>query len=174
MIRTRIDPVAIMPVAQQTVWRLDPEQPVSHPQIVERLLQSVTLDRRFETGLVAGFATSALLLATLGLFSIASLSVARRTREFGVRLALGARAIDLLGLEMRRTLGMVIAGLGCGVIASLALAKAVTALLYGVTPWSLTAYGAAIVALMVPAFVAAWLPARRTTKVDPMVALRYE
>ena len=174
MIRTRIDPAAILPLAQQTVWRLDPEQPVSHPQIMERLLQSVTLDRRFGTGLVASFAGAALFLATVGLFSIASLSIARRTREFGVRLALGARATDLLGLEMRRTLGMVVAGLSCGVVASLALAKAVSAFLYGLTPWSLTAYGAAIVALMAPALLAAWIPARRAAKVDPMVALRYE
>jgi putative ABC transport system permease protein len=174
MIRTHIDPAAVLPLAQQTVWRLDPEQPVSHPQIMERLLESVTLDRWFGTGLVASFAGAALFLATVGLFSIASLSIARRTRELGVRLALGARSIDLLGLEMRRTLAMVVAGLACGIVASLALAKAVAGFLYGVTPWSLTVYAAAIVALMVPAFVAAWLPARRAAKVDPMVALRYE
>jgi putative ABC transport system permease protein len=174
MVRTRVDPAAILPVAQQTVWRLDPEQPVSHPQIMERLLQSVTLDRRFETGLVAGFAAAALFLATLGLFSIASLSIARRTREFAVRLALGARGIDLLRLELGRTLAKVVAGLACGVAASLALARTVAVFLYGVTAWSPKVYGAAIVVLMVPAFVAAWLPARRATKVDPMVALRYE
>jgi putative ABC transport system permease protein len=174
MIRTRIDPAAILPLAQQTVWRLDPEQPVSHPQFMERLLQSVTLDRRFETGLVAGFAAAALFLATLGLFSIASLSIARRTREFGVRLALGARGIDLLRLELGRTLAMVVAGLVCGVGASLSLARTVAAFLYGLAAWSPRVYGAAIVVLMVPAFVAAWLPARRATKVDPMVALRYE
>jgi len=174
MIRTRIDPAAILPLVQQTVWRLDSQQPVSHPQIMERLLESVTLDRRFGTGLVAGFAAAALFLATVGLFSIASLSIARRTREFGVRLALGAGAIDLLRLELGRTLAMVVAGLACGVAASLALGKAVAAFLYGVTPWSLAVYGAAIVALMVPAFVAAWFPARRAAKVDPLVALRYE
>jgi len=174
MIRTRIDPAAILPAAQQTVWRLDPEAPVSHPQIMERLLQSVTLDRRFETGLVAGFAGAALFLATLGLFSVASLSITRRTREFGVRVALGAKPIDLLRLELARTLAMVVAGLACGVAASLALAKVVAGFLYGVTPWSPAVYGAAMVALIVPAFVAAWLPARRATKVDPMVALRYE
>jgi putative ABC transport system permease protein len=173
-IRTRIDPAAILPPAQQVVWRLDPEQPVSHPQIMQRLLQSVTLDRRFETGLVAGFATAALFLATLGLFSIASLSVARRTREFGVRLALGATAIDLLRLELGRTLMMVVAGLAGGVAASLALERTVAGILYGVTPWSPKVYGVAIIVLMVPAFVAAWLPARRAARVDPMVALRYE
>jgi putative ABC transport system permease protein len=174
MIRTRIDPAAILPAAQQTVWRLDPEAPVSHPQTMERLLESVTLDRRFETGLVAGFAAAALLLAIVGLFSIASLSIARRTREFGVRMALGAQATDLLGLELGRTLTIVVAGLACGLAASLALAKAVAGFLYGVTPWSPAVYVAAVVALIVPAFVAAWIPARRATKVDPMVALRYE
>jgi putative ABC transport system permease protein len=174
MIRTRIDPAAILPVAEQTVWRLDPEAPVSHPHTMERLLQSVTLDRRFETGLVAGFASAALFLATLGLFSIASLSIARRTREFGVRLALGAEAADLSRLEMGRTMAMVAVGLAFGAATSLALAKAVAGFLYGVTPWSPAVYGAAIVTLMVPAFVAAWVPVRRAAKVDPMVALRYE
>jgi putative ABC transport system permease protein len=174
MIRTRIDPAAILPVAEQVVWRLDPEQPVSHPQIMERLLESITLDRRFEAGLVAGFAGAALFLATVGLFSIASLSMARRTREFGIRLALGARGTDLLRLEMVRTLAIAFLGLACGIAASLALGRAVAGFLYGVTAWSPAVYGMSIVVLMVPAFVAAWLPARRATKVDPMVALRYE
>jgi putative ABC transport system permease protein len=174
MIRTRIDPAAILPVAQQMVWRLDPEQPVSHPQIMERLLESTTLDRRFETALVAGFAAAALCLATLGLFSIASLSMARRTREFGIRLALGATGTDLLRLELLRTLAIVFSGLACGIAASLALATTVAGFLYGVTAWSPQVYGAAIVVLMAPAVVAAWLPARRASKVDPMVALRYE
>jgi len=174
MIRTRVDPAAILPLAQQTVWRLDPEAPVGHPQLMERLLESATLDRRFETGLVAGFAGTALFLATLGLFSIASLSAARRTREFGIRLALGARGADLLRLELLRTLVIAFEGLACGVAASLALARIVTGFLYGVTAWSPGVYGAAIGVLIVPALVAAWLPARRAAKVDPMVALRYE
>ena len=141
---------------------------------MERLLQSVTLDRRFETGLVAGFAAAALFLATLGLFSIASLSMARRTREFGIRLALGARGADLLKLELLRTLAIAFLGLACGIAASLALARTVAGFLYGVTPWSPAVYSAAVLALIVPTFVAAWIPARRASKVDPMVALRYE
>ena len=79
------------------VWQLDPEAPLSHPQVMDRLLQSTTLNRRFETGLVSGSAAAALLLANLGLFSVASLSVARRTKEFGVRLALGEPAATLWG-----------------------------------------------------------------------------
>jgi putative ABC transport system permease protein len=174
MIRTRIDPFAILPAVQQTVWRLDPEAAVNHPQTMERLLQSVTLDRRFEAGLVGGFAATALFLAAMGLFSIGSLSVARRTREFGIRMTLGAKAVDLLRLELLRALGLVVAGLAVGVAASLALGKVVAGLLYGVAPWSPAVYIAAVAALVVPAFVAAWIPARRASKVDPMVALRYE
>jgi predicted permease len=174
MIRTRIDPAAVLPVAQQTVWHLDPEEAVSHPQIMERLLQATTLDRRFAAGLVAGFAAAALFLATIGLFSIASLSMAQRTREFGIRLALGAQRTDLLRLELLRTLAIASSGLACGIAASLALAKTVERFLYGVTAWNPQVYGGAILVLMVSAFVAAWLPARRATKVDPMVALRYE
>jgi ABC-type antimicrobial peptide transport system permease subunit len=141
---------------------------------MERLLQSVTLDRRFETALVSGFAATALFLAALGLFSIASLSTERRTKEFGVRRALGATGGDLLARELRRTLAIVVAGLILGAAASLGLSRTVAGLLYGVVPWSATVYTAAIVVLIVPAFVAAWIPARRASKVDPMVALRYE
>jgi len=174
MIRTRVDPAAVLPLAQQVVWKLDPEQPVTHPQVMEQLLESVTLDRRFQTGLVAGFAGAALLLASVGLFGIASLSVVRRTREFGIRLALGAKGSDLLWLELSRTMMIAGAGVACGLAASLALARTVAGFLYGVTAWSPAVYGAAIVALIVPALVAAWIPARRATKIDPTAALRYE
>jgi putative ABC transport system permease protein len=174
MIRTRIAPTAVLPIAEETIRRLDPELPVSHPQTMERLLESTTLDRRFETGLIAGFAAAALFLATMGLFSIAALSLAQRTREFGIRLALGAMGADLLRLELFRTLVVACVGLACGVAASLTLARTVGGFLYGVAAWSPEVYGAAIVVLIVPAVVAAWLPARRAAKVDPLVALRYE
>jgi len=174
IIRTRIDPNAILPAVQRAVWRLDPEQAVSHPQTMDRLLAASTLQRRFETGLITGFAAAALLLAAIGLFGVASLSAARRTREFGVRLALGARGTDLLRLEMRRTLLIVAAGLACGLAMSLALARAVAGLLYGVRPWSPAIYGAAIAAMLIPAFAAAWIPARRAARVDAASALRCE
>ena len=147
---------------------------VGHPVSMERLLESSRLDRRFETGLVSGLAATALFLATLALFGIASLSATRRVREFGIRLALGARGSDLLRLELRRTLAIAIAGLACGLAASLALARTVARLLYGVTAWNREVYGVAIVVLVVPVFVAAWLPARRAARVDPATTLRYE
>jgi putative ABC transport system permease protein len=174
IVRTRIDPAALLPAVRQTVWGLDPEQAVSHPQMMERLMSEATLDRRAGTALVAGFAGTALLLATIGLFSIASLSAVRRTREFGVRLAVGAKGSDLLKLELGRTLTMVATGLACGVAACLALAWLLAGFLYGVRAWSPTVFGVSILALIVPTFIAGWLPARRAAKVDPMVALRYE
>jgi putative ABC transport system permease protein len=174
VLRTRTDPAAILLLAQQTVWRLDPEQAVSHPQIMERLLQSTTLDRRFGAGLLTAFAGAALCLATMGLFSIASLSVAQRTREFGIRLALGAKGKDILRLELLRTLGLALLGLVCGIAVSLATGKILQRFLFGVTGWDFEVYAAAMLVLVVPAGLAAWLPARRATRVDPMVALRYE
>jgi putative ABC transport system permease protein len=142
---------------------------------MERMLQTTMLDRRFETGLVVGgFAAAALFLATMGLLSIAALSLAQRTHEFGIRMALGVMGADLLRLELFRTLLVACVGLACGIAASLALAKNVGGFFYGVRAWSPEIYGTAIVVLIMPAVVAAWLPARRAAKVDPMVALRYE
>jgi putative ABC transport system permease protein len=105
---------------------------------------------------------------------MASLAATRRVREFGIRLVLGASGRDRLGRELGRTLAIAFAGLACGVVASMALARAVAGFLYGVTVWSPEAYGAAIVVLIVPALVAAWLPARRAAHVDPASALRHD
>jgi putative ABC transport system permease protein len=174
MIRTRLKPEAILSLLQNIVWRIDPEATVGHPQTMEYLLDATTLDRRFETGLVTGFAAMALLLAMLGLFSVTSLSVSHRTREFGVRLALGAVGKDLVKLEFSRAMRVVCIGLGGGIIGSLLLGRTVAAFLYDVTPWNAAVYASAVAALMLPAFLAVWLPARRAAKVEPMAALRYE
>jgi putative ABC transport system permease protein len=174
LLRTRIDPAAVVPIAEQTVWRLDAEQAVSHPQTIEHLIEATTLDRRFETALLAGFAAAALFLATLGLFSIASLSVTQRTREFGIRLALGAQTRDLLRSELFRTLRVVSMGIACGLGAAVVLAKAISGFLFGVTPWSASVYTLAIAVLVTSTIVAAWIPARHAAKINPTEALRYE
>ncbi len=174
VIRTAYDPENMIPLVQRTVWRLDAGEPVTHTQTMERLLAAVTLERRFETGLLSGFATLALFLSALGLFGVASLSAARRTREFGIRLAVGATGGQILRLELARTSAMVASGLAVGLVLSVLAARAMAALLYRVTPWNGEIFGAAALVLAAAALLAAWLPARRAGRIDPASALRVE
>jgi putative ABC transport system permease protein len=141
---------------------------------MEHLLRALTLQRRFETGLLSSFAGVALFLSALGLFAVASLSATRRTREFGIRLAVGATGNQIVRLELGRTAGMVVVGLGSGLVASMLVARAMAGLLYGVTPGSGTIFTQAALVLMAAALLAGWLPARRAARIDPATALRIE
>ncbi len=174
VIRSAVNPESLIPLVQRAVWQLDASEPVTHPQTMDRLLASVTLQRRFETGLLTGFAVIALFLSGLGLFGVASLSVARRTREFGIRLALGATGPQILTLELGRTGAVVMAGLAAGLLLTLVLARTVAGLLYGVTAWNTQIYFLAVLVLAGAALLAAWLPARRAARIDPASALRSE
>ncbi len=174
VIRSAHDPESLVPLVQKAIWQLDASEPVTHAQTMERLLESVTLPRRFETALVSSFAVVALFLSALGLFSVASLSAARRTREFGIRLAVGATGGQIVRLELARTATMVIVGLCLGLFACLIVARAMAGLLYKVTPWSGEVFAASSLVLIASALLAAWLPARRAGRIDPASALRIE
>ncbi len=174
VIRSHMNPAGLVPLVQRAVWQLDAAEPVTHPQTMERILQSVTLPRRFGTGLLASFAAVALFLSALGLFGVASLSVARHTREFGIRLAVGATAAQILRLELTRTGVIVLSGLAAGLLLSLAVARAMGGLLYRVSPWSGDIFIAVALVLAASALSAAWLPAQRAANIDPASALRVE
>ncbi|HEY6987199.1 MAG TPA: ABC transporter permease [Bryobacteraceae bacterium] len=174
VIRSQYDPEDLIPLVQKTIWRLDATEPVTHIQTMERLLEAVTLQRQFETWLLGSFAAVALFLSALGLFGVASLSAARRTREFGIRLAVGATGGQIVRLELARTATMVIVGLAFGVIASIAVARAMAGLLFRVTPWSAEIFVCAALVLIASALLAGWLPARRAAQIDPATALRAE
>lgn len=141
---------------------------------MEHIIQSATLGRRFETDLLLGFSASALFLSALGLFGVASLSVTRHSREFGIRMALGATGADVVWLEIIRNAVVVITGLAVGLLLSLATHRALTALLFGVSPLNLNVYAAAAAVLIISAITAVLIPALRAARMDPAIVLRHE
>jgi putative ABC transport system permease protein len=159
--------------AREILHELNPDLPPrfrTFSQIYSASLGS----RRFNLILIGFFAGIALLLATAGVFGVMAYSVSRRTREIGVRVALGAGSRDVLAMILGQGLRTVLIGVVIGVAASLALTRAIQSLLFGVTATDPLTYAAVTLLLMAVALLACYLPARRAAKVDPMVALRYE
>jgi putative ABC transport system permease protein len=130
--------------------------------------------RRFNLILIAFFAGIALLLATAGVFGVMAYSVSRRTREIGVRIALGARSRDVLAMILAQGVRTIAIGIGMGLVGSLALARIVQSLLFGINATDPLTLAAVVALLVAAALLACYLPARRAAKIDPMVALRYE
>ncbi len=173
-IRTKTDPLSLLPAVERTIWRLDPDLAVSGAKTMDHIIQSTTLERRFETDLLLGFSVFALFLSALGLFGVASLSVTRHSREFGIRMALGATGTDVVWLEIVRNIAIVITGLAVGLLLSFVAHRALAAFLFGVSPLNLNVYTAAAAVLIVSAMIAVLIPALRAARMDPAVVLRDE
>lgn len=174
VIRTKGEPTAVANAARNVIRALDPEQPVADVRTMESLIGTSVARARFNTLLLTIFAVVALLLASLGIYGVMAYSVAQRTHEIGVRMALGARAGDVLRLVVRRGMAMALGGVAIGVAASFALTRLMTTLLFNVSATDpLTFIGIPLLLAFV-ALLACLIPARRAAKVDPMVALRYE
>jgi putative ABC transport system permease protein len=139
----------------------------------DRLNQSLAT-RRLSTILLGIFSGLALVLAALGLYGTLAYAVAQRTREIGIRMALGAQRRDMLGMILRESLSMVTIGLGIGLLAAFAATRLLASLLYGVSANDVFTYASVVLLLGAAALLASYIPARRAMKVDPMVALRYE
>jgi putative ABC transport system permease protein len=170
----RGDPRALAPAVVREVQNIDPEQPVAEISTMEANISDSLATRRLTMSLLGAFAALALVLASVGLYGVMALSVTQRTREFGIRLALGAPRRDVFRLALGRGLLLVGIGLGLGLLGALGAGRALASLLYNVgslDPWALLT---AIIALAGVAILACWFPARRATRVDPIVALRYE
>ncbi|HKC86997.1 MAG TPA: FtsX-like permease family protein, partial [Blastocatellia bacterium] len=172
VIRTRGDAAAITSAARNVIRALDPAQPVSDARTMESLIGTSMARARFNTLLLTIFAMVALLLAGVGIYGVMAYSVAQRTREIGVRMALGARANDVLRLVVRRGMMLSLAGVAIGVAASFALTRLMETMLFNVSVTDPLTFAGIPFLLAIVALLACLVPARRAAKVDPMVALR--
>ncbi|HEY3219317.1 MAG TPA: ABC transporter permease [Gemmatimonadales bacterium] len=177
VVRTRGDTQALLGAIPRAVATVDRDIPVTGPQRPTALPQAVSgqwARQRFTVTVLSGFAGGALLLAALGIFGVIAYIVTLRTREFGVRAALGATPRDIVRLVIRQTTGVVLVGLVVGLGAALGLTRLMTSLLYNVPATDPLTFASLTVFLAVVALLASYLPARRATRVDPMIALRNE
>ena len=173
VVRAQSDPETLIPAMQQAVHSLNPELPTTFRSLTE--VYSSSLDaRRFSLVIFGVFASVALVLAMLGLYGVISYTVAQRTQEIGIRLALGAKPRDVLRLILRQGMTLTFCGVAFGLVASLGLTRLMASLLFGVTAHDPLTFAGVTLLLAAVALVACLIPARRATKVDPMIALRYE
>jgi putative ABC transport system permease protein len=174
LIRTSaVSPAALAPSIKQAIGEVSPEINIVF-RVFKDEVDSTILRERLMATLSGSFGLLALVLACVGLYGVMSYGVAGRINEIGIRMALGARGSDVLWLILREAALLVLVGVGVGLPAALAAARLATGLLYGVTPADPVSVGLAVLLLFAVAALACYIPARRATKVDPMIALRYE
>ena len=174
VVRTQGDPASLAGAVRNEVRALDPDQPVAMVRTMDEWMETSVAGPRYRTALLALFALVALVLASTGIYGVMSYSVSQRTHEIGVRMALGARRADVLKLVVRQGMTLVVIGVGLGLVGAIALTRVMSTLLFGVTAKDPLTFAAVGALLMLVAFFACYMPARRATKVDPLVALRYE
>ena len=173
-VRTVTDPVSMVSAVRTEIAAVDPEEPIYNVSTLDQTLSDSVAPRRFNMLMLAIFAGIALALATVGIYGVMAFSATQRTREIGIRMALGAEQRDVLGLMARQSLGLTLAGVAFGLAGAWGLTRFLVSFLYGVQPTDLATFVLVPVALVAVSMLACYIPARRATKVDPMVALRYE
>ena len=174
VVRTQSDPKAMAEMLRQSVSEADPNIPVYQLSTMEQVVWESVAEPRFRALLLGVFSALALALAAIGIYGVISYSVATHIREIGVRLALGARTQDITALFVRRGLGLTLTGLALGAVASLALTRLISSMLYAVTATDPLAFAGAFVVLLTAALLASYVPARRAAAVDPAVTLRHD
>jgi putative ABC transport system permease protein len=164
----------IVPAIRSQLASMDATLPLARVRTMDELLDESLVQQRFRTWLISGFAALALLLSAVGIYALISYSVSQRTREIGVRVALGAQRSNVLGMVLKEGLKLLLFGLLLGWIGALAATRVMKSLLYSTSATDAVSFLATSITLVVVALLACYIPARRATKVDPMVALRYE
>jgi putative ABC transport system permease protein len=174
VIRTSVEPAGLVAAVRREVYAVDPSQPVSNVETMAEILGEEAAQRQVGMTLLAVFAALALALSSLGIYGVLSFFVAQHTQEIGVRLALGAQPGSILALVLRKGMTLVLAGVGLGLCGAFALTRLMQNQLFGVSPNDPLTYAGFALLLVCVALAACLVPARRATKVDPIVALRYE
>jgi putative ABC transport system permease protein len=173
-VRTKGEPAGVIPAAKAAIWAVDPQQPFYKVVIMDALAAESIALRRVNMLLLGMFSAIALALAAVGVYGVLSYAVALRTHEMGVRLALGAQPGNLLWLVLGDGARLILLGVGIGLAASFALTRLMASLLYGVASNDPLTFAGSLIVVVAAALAASYIPARRATTVDPMVALRYE
>ncbi len=174
LVRTSSEPTSVIPALRQAVLSIDPNQPIANITSLDRVVSESLSGARLNMLLMGLFGVAAMLLASVGIYGLLSYTVTQRTQEMGIRIALGAQVTDVFKLVLKQGMTLALIGEGIGLIGAFALTRTIQKLLFGVTPTDATIFIAVTGILTTIALLACYLPARRATKVDPLVALRYE
>jgi predicted permease len=172
IVRTNGDPLSFANAVRSQVLTIDPDQPISEISTMDKVIESSEGQLRLMMRLLGTFAGTATLLAVIGLYGVISYSVVQRTKEIGIRRALGARRSNILGLVARQVVGLVLAGVVLGVGGAFALTRLLQDLLFQVSPTDASAFIAVAMLFLLVALCASYIPARRAARVDPLAALR--
>jgi ABC-type antimicrobial peptide transport system permease subunit len=172
VVRTTLPPATLASAVMDTLRDLNPKQTQAEFRPIQALVSHATSPRRFFMLLVGTFAGLGLLLAALGIYGVISYSVTQRTQEIGVRMALGSTMGRVQRQVLRSTLALALWGVALGTVASILLARLIASLLFATSPWDVTAYAATVVVLVLVALLSGFIPARRASRISPLVALR--
>jgi putative ABC transport system permease protein len=172
VVKTTTEPSVMLTAMRQQVSQLDPALPIYDISTMKEIRDNNIAPERLNLGLLAGFATIALILAMIGLYGLLAFTVTQRQREIGVRMALGAQRFDVLNLVVGQGMRLILAGVAIGLLGSFALTRVLINVLFKVKPTDPLTLLAVTLSLCVVALLACYIPARRATKIDPMVALR--
>lgn len=174
LVRTRANPDALISSVENQVWAFDKSEPISNIQTLQQSLDASVAEPRFQSFLLGAFGALGLLLAVVGIYGVISYSVRQRTREIGIRMALGAEPAGVMRLVLAHGLKLALIGVAIGIAASLGLTRLMSSLLFGVSATDPLTFTGDTILLIIVSLAACYIPARRAMKVDPMVALRYE
>ena len=174
VVRTNVEPLSLAGAVRNAIWAVDKDQPVSNLRSMDEIVSEAVARQRFSMLLLGIFAALAMVLAAVGIYGVMSYSIAQRTREIGLRIALGAQKSDVLKMILRQGLRFVAAGLAIGLAASFALTRVMASLLFGISATDPATFVSISLVLIAVALLASYIPAVRAMKIDPMLALRYQ